>query len=495
MRWFVRCAVTASVVAACTTWAAEPKQPAEKGWQDRLTFTLSDRVRGEFVDWFQPALSKAPAGAHRYDFLANQLRPGLRLELPHLLVVVEGQDTRLVNLPDDASAPNPSKAGNLGPGALYYANTRSRDQGESFLKQGYATVKDLPGLAGISLTAGRFDYSDGLETIPADAALAWVKRARVGERLIGPFGFTHVTRSLDGVKLVYDQPSFNLTALGSRPTAGGFEVSANRELGIYVAGLAATLKQIEGMTPLDARLFYLYYRDNRDHAAKVDNRAKAVREADRKDIEVHTLGSHAVTVVEVGPGKADGLLWGALQAGDWGQLDHFAWAYAVEGGYQFPKVPASPWVRLGYNRSSGDDDGTDQIHHTFMQLIPTARAYAQFPFYNLMNSEDLFAQLIVKPTSTITIRSDYHWLRATNSADLWYSGGGATSPTFFGYAGLPTGGNRELAHLLDLGITVAVTKQVTAYGYCAHAFGQGIARSTYEGASANYGYVELTYRY
>jgi len=113
----------------------------------------------------------------------------------------------------------------------------------------------------------------------------------------------------------------------------------------------------------------------------------------------------------------------------------------------------------------------------------------------MMNSEDLFAQLILKPHSRVTIRTDYHWLRLTESQDLWYSGGGATNDSFFGFAGLRSGGRRELADLADASITVSILKQLSAYLYYGHAFGQGVVRTSFAGTGANYGYTELTYRY
>lgn len=487
-------AMAMALAASGAAWGAQAAPPGVKGWQDHVTLTLSERLRGEFADWFEPSQNNAPDGAHRYDFLASQLRFGTKITVPHVLFVFEGQDTQFVNLPNDASAPV-SKAGNLGPGGLYFANTHDRDQGEFFLKQGNFTVRELPGAGGLSLTGGRFDYSDGLEVVPADPALAWLKRARVAERLVGPFSFTHVTRAFDGMRVAYDAADFNVTALGSRPTHGGFEVSANRQLDAWLAGLAFTLKRWPNAPPVDMRAFYLYYLDERDEALKVDNRPKDVRAADTRDIEVHTWGAHFVTVAEAGPGKVDGLLWGAVQAGEWGALDHTGWAYALETGYQFPKVPAAPWLRVGYNRSSGDQDADDDNHRTFFQILPTARSYAQFPFFNLMNNDDLFAQLILKPHERVTVRSDYHWLRLTESSDLWYSGGGATNDEFFGFAGLASAGRRELAHLVDLGVTVSILKQLTAYAYYGRAFGQGVVRTTFPGTAANYGYVEMTFRY
>jgi alginate export protein len=494
MRTTVIAALGMVAVAAGRAEAEEPAGGLAERLREHLTFTVSERVRGEFVDWFQAPPNKAPPGAQRYNFMGNQLRVGAQLDVPHALFTVQMQDTRLVNLPDDASPPV-SKAGNLGPGAVYFSRTHQRDQGEPFLKLANLTVKDVPGAPGLSLTGGRFEYSDGLETIPADAALAWLKRARIGERLVGPSNFGLVSRSVDGVRGIYDTADVNVTALGVVPTQGVFEVSANRELSdVWLAGLAVTLKQLDALPPTDARVFYLYYQDGRHDAVKVDNRPQSARESDRDAIVIHTWGMHAVTVADAGPGKIDGLIWAVVQAGDWGQLDHFGWAYALETGYQVPQLWAAPWVRFGYDRSSGDDDPNDKTHHTFFQILPTSRAYAQFPFFNLMNNEDLFAQLITRPYPGITMRSDYHWLRLTNSADLWYSGAGADNNQTFGFAGLPAGDHRELAHLVDLSATISLYKQLVLYAYYGRAFGQSVVRNTFAGSTANFAYVELTVR-
>jgi hypothetical protein len=158
-------------------------------------------------------------------------------------------------------------------------------------------------------------------------------------------------------------------------------------------------------------------------------------------------------------------------------------------------VPAAPWLRLGYDRSSGDDDPEDGAHHTFFQLLPTARIYAQLPFYNLMNTADAFAQLLLQPHAKVSIRLDYHWLRLTESGDLWYSGGGATKDDVFGYAGIPSSDRRELAHLVDASVTVVLPSRFTLGLYYGHAFGQGVVRGTFAGADADYGFGELTYRY
>jgi hypothetical protein len=463
--------------------------PADADWRDNITLTAQERARAEVVDYFRPPPGTAAAGAHRYAFYGNQLRAGLRALFPHADFAVEVQDTRVLHVPDDASVAPP--IGNLGPGAIYFAHTRARDQGEPFLKQAHFTLRR----SGIAAQVGRFEYRDGLETLPGDATLLALKRTRIAERLVGPFGYTHVTRSFDGARFAVDRSDWNVTAFGSRPTAGGFEVSANREIDVTLAGVALTAKRLPYAPPADLRLFYLYYEDDRGGAVKVDNRAAAVRAADTRHIAVHSWGGHAITVIDVGPGALDGLAWVAVQDGAWGGLDHGAWAYALETGYQLPRVPTTPWIRAGYNRSSGDDDPNDGEHRTFFQVLPTARIYAQFPFYNLMNDEDVFVQLIATVLTRATVRIDYHWLRLTEARDLWYAGGGATNDHVFGFSGISAEGRRELAHVVEGAIDVKLHNRVTATAYYAHAFGQGVVGATFSGTDANYGYAEVTFRY
>jgi hypothetical protein len=479
---------------ACTIAAAIVCSgvPSAADWRDSVAFTLSDRARGEFVDWFGPPGTAAPAGAKRYGFFANQLRAGVRVTLPNAQLTVEAQDTRLVNLPDDATLSPPH--GPLGPGATYYLNTRDTNQGETFLKQGFATLRGR----GFTAKLGRFEYRDGAETTPGDATLAFLKRTRINERLVGPFDFTHVTRSFDGGSLAYDAPGWNATAMGARPTRGGFEVSANGELdGVSLAGLALTAKRLPfaSALPSDLRLFYFYYEDRRNEPTKIDNRALGVRQTDRDAIFVHTIGGHAATAAELGPGVLDGLVWGAGQTGEWGDLDHLAWAGAVEVGYQLPNVLAQPWLRIGYDASSGDGDPTDGDHGTFFQMLPTARVYAQLPFFNLMNNQDVFAQLILRPHARVTIRTDYHWLSLIERDDLWYAGGGATNDEIFGFSASPSGGHRELAHLVDVSATVTLHERMSLGLYYGHAFGRSVVRASFDDADADYGFVEVAFRY
>jgi hypothetical protein len=481
--------LVALALGAATAFADEAPAPS---WRERITVTVSNRTRGEFVDWFAPPAGEAAPNAERYDFFANRFRLGVRALFDPVEINLQFQDTVLANLPEDASLAPP--VGNLGTGALYFANTARTPQSAPVFKLGNLTVRGR----GITATFGRLEYRDGLEVVPSDPTLAFLAKTRIAERLVGPFDFTHVGRSFDGARIAYDRPDWNLTALGVRPTQGGFEIDANRELDIEVAGLAWTLRRLPGLPdapPVNWRIFYLYYRDGRDETVKVDNRPLSVRERDRTPIAINTIGTSAITAVDLGPGIADGLLWGVVQTGSWGTLDHGAWAYAIEAGYQLPQLPGAPWLRTGWNRSSGDDDASDDLHQTFFQLIPTVRTYARTPFYNQMNSGDAFLELILRPHERVQIRTDFHWLRLTEGRDLWYSGGGATSNTFFGYGGSPANGERALARMADLSVTVTLLQQLVLEAYYGHGFGRSVVEQTFAGPELNYGFLELTFTY
>jgi hypothetical protein len=480
---------TAAILQPVAEWPPVRAAPAHAGdplaWDGpagiRFHLEANARLRGEFVDWFEPPAG-SPTPEARSDFFASRLRLGLGARRGNLEVFGQLQETILANVPDDAP----------GPGGAYFANTRNDFQQEPILKQAWLRVREPAGARGLSLLGGRFTYSDGLEVVPVHPALAWLTRQRIAERLLGPFEYTHVGRSLDGGQVAWDAGPVVLTGLGGHPTAGGFEISASRTLSAIDLG-AATLTLREravGGGTTTGRLFWIHYADSRDRTTKLDNRAPAVRAADTDTVRLHTFGVHALHVHPAGPGEVDGLLWTAGQVGDWGALRHRAWAWALEAGYRLPRAPASPWLRAGVFRSSGDGDPGDRTHETFFQMLPTARVYAQTPFYNLMNSQDVFAQLLLRPLKRVSVRTDAHWLRLTEGRDFLYAGGGASNDDVFGYTGVPGNGRREVGFFADLSVATEVTDWLTLAAYYGHVFGQSVIHRAFAGRDLDYGYVE-----
>lgn len=447
-----------------------------------VTLSGSLRARFESWDWFE-----TNAAENQYNYGAATLRLSLGQQKENLEWQVEGAFPLLLNLPTNAIAPAPQ--GQLGLGATYFAASGNQDA-SAFIKQAFVRFKGKAN----SVKVGRFEFSDGLETVPTDASLATLKRDHISQRLIGPFGFTHVGRSFDGVQYVYNTKQNNVTLLALRPTEGVFQLRGWNQLDVdfYYGAYTKPIKAKSAES--DLRVFALHYHDGR-RVLKTDNRALALRTADTEKIRVTTVGGHYVTVAKAGAGKVDLLLWGAGQFGAWGRLNHHAGAIAAEAGYQF-NAKLKPWLRAGYFRSTGDGDANDTTHSTFFQMLPTPRIYARFPFFNAMNNEDAFVQLRVKPHTKLGVRADVHHLRLSNANDLWFLGGGAFQRQTFGFIGRPSNGRQTLGTLVDVSVDWTITPTTAMTFYFAGVRGGEVAASLYpSGRNARLGYIELTKRF
>lgn len=168
----------------------------------------------------------------------------------------------------------------------------------------------------------------------------------------------------------------------------------------------------------------------------------------------------------------------------------------MEGGFQLTKVASTPWLRGGFFYGTGDSNPLDNQHNTFVQILPTPRVYARFPFYNLMDSKDQFVQIIDKPAKHLELRSDLHWLQLSSANDLWYQGGGAFDNKVFGYTGRPANGHSSFASLADVSADWQATSSLAVNLYYAHVWGKSVVEAIYPtDRNSQYGYVEMVYRW
>ena len=483
-------------VALVATLAALPLQ-GQLRLGPHASLSASLRLRYESWDWFDPGA--VANGNNDYGFFAAQSHLVFQGDPARWLgVTADVQHTLWRGLPTDANAAPPQ--GDLGLGAAYYGPHHEADDSRVFVHQAFATLRD-PGHPATYLRAGRFEYLDGVEVLTGDPTLDWLKKNRLTARLVGTFGFSHVMRSFDGGTAALDRPGYNLTALAAHPRQGGFEINGGKDVSaVDIAGLTLTVKPKALGGATEGRLFYLYYGDDRspaDGVVKADNRPAPVRAADSGSIGMSQLGGHLIHRARLGRSTADLLAWGVVQRGHWGTLDHRAWAGAVEAGVQPAGLPAKPWLRAGYFQGSGDGNNADGVHRTFFQSLTTVRLYAQFPFFNMMNNRDLFAQLILRPVpNQLMLRADVHRLWLTNANDLWYVGSGVTQRQgSFGYGGRPSGGSTDLGTLVDGSVTWIPTPRVTIYGYVGHASGGKVVRQVYPTASGTFAYLETSLKY
>ncbi len=455
-----------------------------------ITFSESLRSRVYFWDWFQPA-----SGDNSYQYSGNLLRLGLSQSRDGWDWNAEFAAPFLLGLPTNATGTGPQQ-GALGLGSNYYSANSAQNAALIFPKQLYVRLDGLGGDKDHTLQIGRFEFMDGSEIVPKNATLAAVKRDRVFQRLIGPFGFSDVGRSFDGVHYAYATPNGNFTFVAAVPTRGVFQVDGWGWVRVGF-GYGSYTREWSGKGhSADTRLFFIEYDDFR-HIVKTDNRPLAVRRTDLANIVIDTFGGHSLHAIETGSGTIDLLFWGAVQTGRWGVQAQRSGALDVEAGWQ-PKGLARvrPWLRGGFTYGSGDGNPNDNRHTTFFQLLPTPRPYAKFPFFNMMNNEDRYGILILRPHAKVTITSEFHALRLSNSNDLWYSGGGAFQPWTFGYTGRSTSGRRSLGNLYDTGADYRVNRHFTLSGYYGYTQGLAVMEQIYpNGKNGKFGYLEFSEKF
>ncbi len=409
-----------AVLLALTTFLVSPL----------LAYKINDNAYLKWKEEFRietwSTFEKPTTKKDSYTFASSKMRLGFGFTSKLIDAYGSFNWTQFFGLPRTAS---------YGTGALYFGqNNGSGNVGQVGITQAWIRAR-FPGFESLSATIGRFKYNSGLEykTLPKNKRLAWLRKLRISQRLIGGFEWSRVGRSYDGFQVAYDDKAFNITVAGMQPTPGGFYLdimddtyNGYKSHDIDLLTVVATLKDtvIKG---LDAQFFYYYYNDERDVSVGgiVQNP------------EISNFGGHILYVTpKVWLGSFDFLLWGDAQTGSWGSADQSAFAIAVEGGYKFEDVAWQPWLRTGFFRSSGDDDPTDNDRNTFFMMTPTLRIYAMTPWYNLMNTKYWFFQVIAKPMCNLVVRSDFTKLWLTEEDDAWYQGSGMTRPDIFGYKGL-----------------------------------------------------------
>jgi hypothetical protein len=454
-----------------------------------VTVTGSLRMRGYGWNWFEVS-----SGENQYGYSGNLLRVNFAGRRKNWDWDAEVGAPFLLGLPDSATVPAPQGA--LGLGSNYFtANGNSRFAGSAFLKQAYIRFRGL-GSEGATLQVGRFDFNDATEIVPKDGTLAAVKRDRLSQRLIGTFGWSDVGRSFDGLHFSYSKPKEDFTFVAAIPTRGVFQTDGWGWNRVGFGYAAFTHEWGHGKHSADTRVFALSYDDWRP-ILKTDNRPLSVRRASLSNIRLETLGGHTIHSFATSAGTIDAVAWGALQTGRWGTQTHRAYSFDFEAGYQPKILPRlKPWIRGGYTAGSGDGNPGDNRHSTFFQVLPTPRPYARFPFFNMMNTQDAFGAAILRLHPKVTVSSEFHSLRLSKAADLWYSGGGVFQPWTFGYAGRDGSGRRSLANLYDASAEFRAARQLTLTGYFGYAQGRAVMERIYPlGKDATFGYLEALFRF
>lgn len=447
--------------------------------------------------WYTPTPSHGVQAQNAYVFNQDVVRLGVGYHAAGgVTFYAQGIATGLFGLPANAVSPYPQ--GQNGVGAAYYAANNARNGVAVFLKQGYVAL-DPAQFGGFGLTAGRYEFDDGTEIVPADPDLRWLVLNRIQQRLIGSRYVLVGGRSFDGAHASYGDDNANVTVMAGIPTEGAYLLNGNSEIsGIDVGYLSfnAGPGVLPGPVGQDAlgRLFVLHYDDTRGLLLP-GNQSIAQRTRENGPVRITTIGGDYVKEFKTGTGAFDVLLWGAYQVGSWGTQAQRAYAYTAEAGYHWTAAPWHPWLRAGYTVASGDSNPNDGTHGTFFNVMPTPWYFTNFAFYDLQNINDAMVELLTFPTPSLQWRIDAHALSLNSSKDLWYAGGGAWNDTLFGYQPRPSDGKADLATLLETFVSWTVNRHLTLSAYAGHSFGGSVVAANYPlGHNADFGFLMAMWR-
>ena len=455
------------------------------GLSDSFAIDGALRSRYEFTDWYSAGKDGID---NRDSFSSIKSQLGVAYKQDGFKLYMQGEYDQVFDL---------SQSTDAGISSLYRNfNDGETNPGSVYFRQAYAQFPSIGG-SGFTLLGGRFLYSSGAEVSSENDTLKWLKKLRISERMIGPFDYTF-GRSFDGGRLDYAIKDFGtLTMTALHPTQGGFKTDGMEtitDISVLTSAITHQYK-FDNKNQGEFQFFYYRYDDDRN-VIKTDNRALNIRKEDMNSLAINNYGAHLIHTSQLGSGTWDGVLWGVLQEGNWGQDHHAAQAFAVETGYRFDELYGKPWLRTGLNWGSGDSNSSDSKHGTFFQMLPTSRIYAMTPFYNMMNMQDFFIQGIWKPFDKVTFRMDAHLLDAVSAKDSLYAGAGANSRNgAFGFSGTPTSGESSVGTLIDGSLGFELNQHVGLSLYYGYLIPGDVMKNNFSKKDdISYGFIELNFK-
>lgn len=359
---------------------------------ERLTIGGEIRERYEFRD----DADFNPQADDTLGFVGSRIRFNIGYDIaPDLYFFLQMQDSRLFGS-ESATASN---------------------EGNLDLHQGFLTVKNLAG--------------------PLTAVLGRQEMAFGDQRLIGGFGWSHIGRSFDGLRLTVSGGPMRLDLWGMIVKQSNTAIekadpafpSANRDGQSFYGVYAAYQSDSIAIEP-----YVLYLRDTGDLAVSAVTDPAGLR----------MNGKAASDSLEF-TGEAAYQTGSMEGRGATVKSDISAYALAFKAAYTLP-VEMRPRIGLEYDRASGDNDPGDDNIKTFENLFPTDHIhYGMMDYVGWRNMQGLRLSLGVKPTKNSGIGLDYHRFFLADKADHWYAASGKifrTAP--------PGNSSTELGQELDV---------------------------------------------
>jgi len=224
------------------------------------------------------------------------------------------------------------------------------------------------------------------------------------ERLVGPFGWSNVGRSFQGVRLILEPEPIDLQVWWVNvvvPEDGELNEPDWEDdfFGVHATWTEVTQGQLDT---------YFFLRDWSDTGMRS-----------------YTLGGR-FKGKPLADGSIDYDAEVAFQAGNFSSsLDQRAWALHAGAGHTLKGVKGSPRLGIQYNFATGDPDPTDSEHNTFDNLYPTNHFYyGTMDFMSWRNMHNLKLESSVKPWGKWLLQGDLHFFWLDEVEDAWYNAGG-----------------------------------------------------------------------
>ena len=277
------------------------------------------------------------------------------------------------------------------------------------LHQAYFTLgnhKEFP----VSLKVGRQELSYG------------------DERLVGAFAWNNIGRVFDAVKVRWQNPIFAADFFTSKVVLPDDNTLNKWNDYSLFSGVYASTKKI----PKNLTEVYFFARNEELGVATADRGAVLpFQYAAPAARDIYTIGARFKSATNE-LGNFDYTVEGAYQFGTWQQtttsaeIDHRAYAFALNGGYTFADAFATPRLGLEYAFASGDSNPTDGTHETFDQLYPTGHKFGGYMDLvgNWQNIHDVRPMLTLKPTPRLSLAIEGHLFWLADTADNFYNKAG-----------------------------------------------------------------------
>lgn len=298
------------------------------------------------------------------------------------------------------------------------------------------------------------------------------------QRLVGPLEWLNFSRTFDAVKFHYQAKTWSLDAFTSsvvRIRRSQFNVSDWLDNSATRNEFFSGIYYSSHFLPFQTTDLYAFHL----HEENLAGTSNFITLGTRHKGEPTKLAGWDYTVELVG------------QTGQLSGKSLSAYAYHLEGGYNWLKSSWKPRLALEYSAGSGDSDPNDGRVHTFQNLFPTNHPpYGFMDTFSWQNMHNLVLRLAAQPHPKVKTTLDFHSFWLATTGDAWYRANGTTR-----VRAINPNANSHAGCELDFTVNAKLTQHLDMlFGY-SHFFAGAYLASTGASDDADFAYLMLTLNY